>query len=153
MSGSNTVTIHGKVFVRGFTAARGFDVASGWGTIRASTFAPALALATQAAGQDASVRAAARTALTRLEHQEQLSRPAVGPGGATLLTARGFLPRHPVVLYIDDRRISTLHADGHGTVSYLITPRALRLRPGRHTVALASMLITTTGSFRVESGR
>ena len=59
VSGNNTLTMHGKVFVRGFTAAKGFDVASGWGTVRADTFAPALASATQAAHQDAAVRAQA----------------------------------------------------------------------------------------------
>src|SRR6202044_2007015 len=79
VSGNNTLIINGKVFVPGFTTARGFDVASGWGTIRASTFVPALARATQAARQDASVRAGAKTALVRLEHQEQLSRSYVGP--------------------------------------------------------------------------
>ena len=153
VAGNNTVTIHGKVFVRGFAAARGFDVASGWGTIRASTFVPALARATEDARQDALVRAEARAALLRLEHREQLSRSYVRPGGSTLLTAQGFLPRHPVTVYIDDRKVLTLHAGGHGSVSYLITPRALRLRPGQHVVALASMLITTTSSFRVGHGR
>ena len=43
VSGNNTLIIHRKVYVRGFTAAKGFDVASGWGTVRASTFVPALA--------------------------------------------------------------------------------------------------------------
>jgi subtilase family serine protease len=147
VSGNNTLTVHGKVYVRGFNAARGFDVVSGWGTIRASTFAPALARATQAAHQDAAVRAEAAAALTRLEHRVQLSRSRVGPGATTLLTAQGFLPRHPVTLYIDGRKIVTLHADGHGSVSYLIKPSALGLPPGRHVVDLASMLITTTNVF------
>jgi Subtilase family len=148
VSGNNTLFIHGRVFVRGFTAARGFDVASGWGTIRASTFAPALARATQAAHQDTSVRAQAKAALVRLEHREQLSRIQVGPGASTLLTAQGFLPRHPVTLYIDGHKIVTLHADDHGSVSYLIKPWALGLGPGRHVVDLVSMLITTTNAFR-----
>jgi subtilase family serine protease len=39
----------------GFTAARGFDVASGWGTINGN-FVPALVAATRAAQQDAAVR-------------------------------------------------------------------------------------------------
>jgi HicB_like antitoxin of bacterial toxin-antitoxin system len=122
--------------------------ASGWGTtIRASTFAPALASATQAAHQDASVRAQAKTALVRLEHQEQLSNLDIGQGATTLLTAQGFLPRHPVAVYIDGHKIMTLHADGHGSVSYLIKPSALGLPPGRHVVDLASMLITTTNTF------
>ena len=148
VSGNNTLTVHGKVLVRGFTAARGFDVASGWGTIRASTFAPALARATQAAHQDAAVRAKATAALARLEHREQLGRSRTGPGATTQLTAQGFLPWHPVTLYIDGHKITTLHADGHGSVSYLIKPTALWLRPGRHVVDLVSMLITTTSSFR-----
>jgi subtilase family serine protease len=143
VSGNNTLIINGKVYVRGFTAARGFDVASGWGTIRASTFAPALARTTQMAHQDAAVRAQARAALVRLEHQEQLSR-SVSPGATVLLTAQGFLPRHPVALYIDGHKIMTLHADNDGSVSYLIKPSALGLRPGPHVVDLVSMLITTT---------
>lgn len=147
VSGSNTVIIHGTVYVRGFTAGRGFDVASGWGTIRANTFAPALARSTEAAHQDASVRAEAKAALVRLEHHEQLSRSRVGPGATTLLTAQGFLPRHPVKMYIDGRKIVTLHADDHGSVSYVIKPSALGLRPGRHVVDLVSMLITTTNVF------
>jgi hypothetical protein len=147
VSGNNTLTKNGKVLVRGFTAAGGFDVASGWGTVRANTFAPALARATQAAHQDAFVRAEA-AALARLEHQEQLSRFHVGPGATTLLTAQGFLPGHPVTMYVDGRKIVTLHADGHGSVSCLIKPSALGLRPGRHVVDLVSMLITTTNAFR-----
>ena len=124
VSGNNTLTIHGKVFVRGFTAARGFDVASGWGTVRAAAFAPALASATQAAHQNAAVRAQARAALTRLEHREQLSTSHVGRGGTTLLTGQGFLPGHPVRLSIDGRKIVTLH-----------------------TADLVSMLTTTTNVF------
>jgi subtilase family serine protease len=148
VSGNNTVTIHGKIVVPGFTAARGFDVASGWGTITASTFAPALASATGAAHQDAAVRAEAAAALTRLEHQEQLGTSYVGPTGTTLLTGQGFLPSHPVSLYIDGRKIVTLHAGGEGSVSYQIKPSALGLQPGRHVVDLVSMLITTTNVFQ-----
>jgi subtilase family serine protease len=147
VSGDNTVTMHGRVVVPGFTAARGFDVASGWGTIRASAFAPALAGATQAAHQDAAVRAQAAAALTRLEHQEQLSTSSAGHGGTTWLTGQGFLPGHPVGLYIDGRKIVTLLADGGGSVSYPIKPSALGLRPGRHVVDLVSMLISTTNVF------
>jgi hypothetical protein len=148
VSGSNTVTIHGKVVVPGFTAARGFDVASGWGTVRASTFAPALASATQAGHQDAAVRAEAAAALTALEHQERLSTSYVEPDGVTVLAGQGFLPGHPVRLLIDGRKIVTLRADQHGSVSYVIKPSALGLRPGRHVVDLVSMLITTTAAFR-----
>jgi hypothetical protein len=51
-------------------------------------------------------------------------------------------------MYIDGRKVVTLHADGHGSVGDLIKPSALGLPPGRHVVDLASMLITTTSSFR-----
>ena len=64
-----------------------------------------------------------------------------------MLTAQGFLPGHPVTMYIDGRKIVTLHADGHGSVSYRIKPSALGLPPGRHVVDLVSMLITTTNAF------
>src|SRR6185437_5083549 len=124
-SGSNTLTIIGKVFVRGFTAARGFDVASGWGTIRANTFVPALVAATAAASQNAAVRARAATALAKLEHQVELSESHVPPGGTTLMTAQGFLPRHPVRLFIDGRKVVKLQPDEHGSVRYLIRPSEL----------------------------
>jgi subtilase family serine protease len=147
VSGNNTLYIHGKVYVSGFTAAKGFDVASGWGTVRADRFAAALADATRAAHQDAAVRAQAANALSSLEHGEQLSSSRVARGGTTLLTAQGFLPGHPVKLEIDGRKIVTLHADEHGSVSYQIKPSALGLRPGRYFVDLHSMLITTTNAF------
>ena len=50
VSGNNSVIDPktGKVLVQGFTAAPGFDVASGWGTVDASRFVPALVAATRA---------------------------------------------------------------------------------------------------------
>jgi hypothetical protein len=144
VSGDNTLHIGRQVVVRGFVAADGFDVASGWGTVMAGTFVPALVSATRAARQDAAVRAEATAELTGLEHSEQLSPLGGGRGPTTLLTGQGFLPGHPVKLDIDGRRIVTLHADGHGSVRYRFQPSALGLRAGRHVVALVSMLITTT---------
>jgi subtilase family serine protease len=146
VSGNNTLTTNGKLLVRGFTAAKGFDVASGWGTVRANTFAPALARATQAAHQNADVRAQATAALTKLEHHEQLSNSFVGQASTTLLTAQGFLPGHPVRLLIGGHEIATLHASRHGSVKYRINPATLGLPPGQHTVDLVSMLITTTNT-------
>jgi hypothetical protein len=93
------------------------------------------------------VRAQARAALTRLEHREQFSTSHVGRRGTTLLTGQGFLPGHPVRLSIDGRKIVTLHADRHGSVSYQVNPSALGLPPGLHTADLVSMLITTTNVF------
>ena len=150
VSGNNTLTIDDKVLMRGFAAANGFDVASGWGTVRANTFAPALAHATHAGHQTAALRAQATAALTRLKHREQLSNPSVGQRGTTLLTAQGFLPGHPVRLFIGGREIATLYASTHGSVRYRINPAALGLPPGQQSVDLASMLITTTNTFHYQ---
>jgi subtilase family serine protease len=149
ISGNNDVIRNGQVVVKGFAAAKGFDVASGWGTVRANTFAPALAKATAAAHQDASVRAEAATALRGLEHRVSLSTFVVSPSGATKLAARGFLPGHPVGLSIDNHKVRTLTARSDGTVTFTIRPAALHLGRGRHAISLSSMLITSTDSFRV----
>ena len=146
VSGNNSVIDPktGKVLVRGFTAAPGFDVASGWGTIDASTFVPALVAATRASDLARSARNEAGRELGRLEHDIRLS---PGSGGTTSVTSTGFLPRHPVKLAIDGTVITTLTADDHGVVSYPLNPAALGLRPGHHVLTLQGMLITTTASF------
>ncbi|HEX9623460.1 MAG TPA: S53 family peptidase [Streptosporangiaceae bacterium] len=149
VSGNNDVIRNGKVVVKGFAAAKGFDVASGWGTVRANTFAPALAKATAAAHQDATVRAQAAAALLKLEHRVALSTVVVSGSGSTKLTAQGFLAGHPVVLSIDHHKVRTLTANSKGTVRFTIRPVTLGLGRGRHKLSLSSMLITSTGSFRV----
>src|SRR5262249_58292498 len=70
VKGDNSVTTpDGKtVIVPGFTAGRGFDVASGWGALNAARFVPALAAATAASHQDQAARAQARAQLTALRH-------------------------------------------------------------------------------------
>jgi subtilase family serine protease len=148
--GNNTLYINGKAYVPGFKAAKGFDVASGWGTLRANTFVPALVRGTQAADQDGAVRAQANTALERLEHQEQLSNSNISPGGTAVVTAQGFLPGHPVRIEIDGRMITTLQADRDGSISYPIKPSALGLPAGQHVIDLLSMLITTTNIFQYQ---
>ncbi len=148
VSGNNSLVRDGQVVVRGFTAAKGFDVASGWGTIRANAFVPALVRATQAARQDAAARREAATELTTLTRRNALSSFRVPAGGTTVLTARGFLPLHPVAVFIGGRRITTLHASATGTVSFRIDPAALHLPPGRHIVKLRSMLITMVNAFK-----
>ncbi len=122
-----------KVAVKGFAAAKGFDVASGWGTVRANTFAPALVKATAAAHQDAAVRAEAIAGADQ----------ARAPGGHSaaawsaeadrrMLSAQGFLAGHPVVLAIDKHTVATLTASSNGAVHFTIKPAALGLGRGRH---------------------
>ena len=146
VSGNNSVIDPqtGQVLVQGFTAAPGFDVASGWGTVDASKFVPALVAATRASGLARSARNQASRELGRLEHSIRLS---AGSGGTTSVTSTGFLPRHPVKLAIDGTVITTLTADDHGVVSYTLNPAALGLSHGHHVLTLQGMLITTTASF------
>ncbi len=149
VSGNNSVVdpTTGQVLVQGFTAGPGFDVASGWGTIDASKFVPALVLATIASGEEVGQRLQAQAQLTQLEHNVQLSARVIGAGKTSTVTSGGFLPGHPVKLAIDGTAVTTLTAGTDGTVSYTLDPAALGLSNGHHVLTLQSMLITTTASF------
>ena len=149
VSGNNSVTdpSTGKVLVQGFTAARGFDVASGWGTVDASKFVPAL-VAAQASGLDLIAKVQAGQELSRLQHSTRLSPGNIPHGGTSAVSGTGFLPRHPVTLAIDGKAVTTLTASDQGTVSYTLDPAALGLSHGHHVLTLQGMLITTTAGFR-----
>jgi hypothetical protein len=133
--------------VTGFSAARGFDVASGWGTINASRFVPSLVAATRAEHGESSARRQAAAELSRIEHGIQLSPDVIPAGHTAYLAARGFLPGHPVGLYIDNALIRTLTASAFGSVTDTINPSTLKLPPGQHVLAMKSMLFTATRSF------
>jgi subtilase family serine protease len=149
VSGNNSAeTPDGQVLVPGFTAAPGFDVASGWGTLYAPTFVPSLVAATQASSQEAAARQSARQQLSSLETKSiSLTPPTVPPGSATYMSASGFLPGYPITLSIDDADVATLTASTLGDVTYMIDPQTLGLTPGRHTVTLRSLLIDETAHF------
>jgi subtilase family serine protease len=145
-SGSNTIKLPGtSTTVAGFSAGPGFDVASGWGTVDAAKFAPALDLATRADGNQA--RAQAQGQLRSLEHI-QLTPSVVPSGSDTYLLAGNFLPMHPVQLTVDGQLIATLTANELGDVTDMIDPATLGLTAGVHTVTLTSMLLTEEGTFR-----
>jgi len=148
VSGNNSVIdpSTGAVKVQGFTAAPGFDVASGWGTIDASKFVPAL-VAAQASGLDVLASLQAGRELGQLEHSTRLSPGNIPSGGTSSVSGTGFLPRHPVNLAIDGRAVTTLTASDTGTVSYTLDPAALGLAAGHHVLTLQGMLITTTTGF------
>jgi subtilase family serine protease len=147
--GDNSVTTHDgrTVIVRGFTAAKGFDVASGWGTINAARFVPSLAAATAASHQEQAARAQALAELTGLQHSVQLSATHIGPGGSSYLLAPNFLPGHPVNFAIDGHTVAKLTANALGDLTYMIDPSLLKLSPGKHTVSLTGMLLTETATF------
>jgi subtilase family serine protease len=148
VNGNNSVVVQGKTVVQGFTAAKGFDVATGWGTINGN-FVPSLVAATRADGQEAAARAQARAELTALEHGIQFTPDTISQGGMTYLLAGGFLPGHPVQMSIDGKAVATLKVGDLGTVTYMIAPGMLDLKPGEHTVTLGSLLLTMTGKFRI----
>ena len=133
--------------VTGFTAARGFDVASGWGTINASRFVPSLVAATRAENQEASARHQAAAQLSSIEHSIQLSPGVIPAGHEAYLLDQGFLPGHPVGLYIDNVLIRTLTASTSGYVTDTISPSRLGLFAGKHVLQLRSMLFTATRTF------
>jgi subtilase family serine protease len=146
IKGNNSVTTpDGKtVLVPGFTAAKGFDVASGWGSLNAARFVPSLAAATAATHQDQVIRAQALAQLTGLQHSVRLSAGHIGPGGTSYLLASNFLPGHPVDFAIDGHTVATLTANTLGDVTYMIDPSLLKLAPGRHKITLTGMLLTET---------
>jgi subtilase family serine protease len=148
----NDAYANGPVFVAGFTAVKGFDVASGWGTISAPKFVPALVAATRAAKQDRTTRRQAAAELSALGHAARISPTKIDSKGTAYVFASGFLPSHPVHLLIDGHAVSTLTASVLGTVTYMIDPATLSLSAGSHAVLLESMLIDVRGSFITTSG-
>ena len=142
-------TPEGTVTVPGYTAATGFDIASGWGTISAPAFVPSLVAATQAANEDETVRQEAASQLKALETGIDLSSTDIPSNGSSTLSAGNFLPGHPIKLLIDGNLITTLTASSEGTVSYVIQPSTLGLGSGAHTVKLKSMLLNQKASFTV----
>jgi subtilase family serine protease len=147
VSGNDSVVKNGTVTVPGFAAGPGFDVASGWGTVDAPTFVPSLVAATRAAGQDGSVRQQAEAELTALERGSIQLTPT--SSGNSYLLASGFLPGHPVRVYINGKSIAKLTANPLGDVTSMISPALLHLAAGQHVVVLGSMLINETASFSV----
>jgi hypothetical protein len=133
--------------VTGFTAARGFDVASGWGTINASRFVPSLVAATRAESQESAARHQAAAQLSRITRGIYLSPGVIPAGQQAYLLDQGFLPGHPVGLYIDNVLIRTLTASPSGYVTATISPWVLKLAPGQHVLQLRSMLFTASKGF------
>jgi len=147
LHGNDSVIRGGKTVVQGFTAAKGFDVATGWGTVN-GLFPASLVAQTQADHEEAAARAQAGAELSALEaHSIKLTPASIAKGSTSYLIAGGLLPGHPVPMFIDGKKVATLVAGDLGTVTYMIDPTLLKLAPGRHTITLDSMLLTMTASF------
>jgi hypothetical protein len=152
VKGNDSVIKNGKVTVPGFHATKGFDVATGWGTVNAAKFVPALVAATKAAHEARAARAQARAQLAGLERSTRLSVTNIPKGGESYLLGTNFLPLHPVTFSIDGKTIATLQANTLGDVTYMIDPSMLGLKPGKHTAQLSGMVLTTTTKFSSHSG-
>jgi hypothetical protein len=148
VKGNDNAEVDGKL-VPGFSAHKGFDVASGWGTVYAPKFVPALVAATSAADEDRALRQEAAGQLAVLRQAIRISPEGETSGEADYVEASGFIPDHPVTVTIGGRRLATVTADTLGTVTYVIRPSELGLRAGRHTIRFGSMLIAVSGSFTV----
>ena len=145
--GNDSVTSGSKTLVQGFTAAKGFDVATGWGTVNGN-FESSLVAFTKANHQEAAARNQARAQLNALETRSiRLTPGTIAKGGSSYLFAPGFLPGHPVTLLIDGKKVTTLVAGALGTVTDMVVPSQLKLAPGRHTVELESLVVNETASF------
>ncbi len=136
-SGTNTA-----FGVTGFAAAPGYDVATGWGTVDAARFVPALAAASAQAADRNALTEQAATQLAQLGLNASASPLAVASSQPTTITARGFLPGHPVTIASDHRVIATVTADGAGQISYALTPRAVGLSPGLRSLVLTGLLLS-----------
>jgi subtilase family serine protease len=130
--------------VTGFSAGAGYDVATGWGTIDAGRFVPALAAASaHAADRDTLTRQAA-TQLAQLSLNASASPVIVARSHSVTITGHGFLPGHPVTITSGHRVIATVSADKTGQVSYQLTPQAAGLSPGLRAIGLNGLLLSQT---------
>ena len=128
--------------VTGFTAAPGYDVASGWGTINAATFVPALARAATTSPVRSLLTTSAQKQLAALSSTATAT-PAQAPvTGSVTVTARGFLPAHPVTVSTGGAALAKVTADAAGNVTYTLVPSAQHLTAGQHTITLTGLLLT-----------
>ena len=130
--------------VTGFAAGPGYDVATGWGTVDAARFVPALASAAATAPDRDALTVAAYDELATVTHSAFAGPSSIERTQPRTITARGFLPGHPVRVAVGPVPVATVMADGQGQVTWSATPRSLGLAPGAHVVTLTGMLLTQT---------
>lgn len=135
--------------VTGYSAGPGFDVATGWGTIDADVFVPALASAMAHQPKSGTLLQLAKNELNALEQSGKVEPSVVGATGTLAVTSSGFLPEHPVTVSVDGKRVETVYANGSADLSFNVALTTLGLRTGKHKLELKGMLLTQTISFQV----
>jgi subtilase family serine protease len=146
-SGNNSFVRNG-IDVPGYSAAPGYDVATGWGTIDAQRFVPALAKATR----DNAMPHQAAKELARLQGALTIT-PShrLAPTATIDVTDTGFLPGHPVTISLDGTSLATVTADTSGNWSYSFTAQQKGLASGTHTLSVSSMLLQQSTTFSITS--
>ncbi len=132
--------------IPGYAATKGYDVASGWGTVNAARFVPALA----SAAQSNPMTQEAVDALAPFQQTLELAPSStVAPTAPLDITSQGFLPDHPVTLSVDGTALATVTADTSGNITYAFRPQDKQLAPGQHTLTVHSLLLDQTATFNV----
>jgi hypothetical protein len=135
--------------VTGYTAGPGYDIATGWGTVNAGTFVPALADAMAHLPWANSLGQLAQQDLDQLEQTGRATPSLVSAAGTLTVTSTGFLPEHPVTVSVDGKQVETVYADGTADLDFTLPLASLRLRPGSHSIELGGMLLSQTIPFVV----
>jgi subtilase family serine protease len=135
--------------VTGYSAGPGYDIATGWGTVNAGSFVPALAQAVSQVPQNGSTQQEAEQDLTALETTGHVSPSIDKPTDSLTVTSTGFLPEHPVTVSVDSQQVSTVDADGNADLDFTLPLASLGLQPGPHTIELQGMLLSQNIPFTV----
>ncbi len=136
-SGNNT-----EGSIPGYTAGPGYDVASGWGTVDASIFVPALVKNADDDSHGGKLGRDASKALTAMEDTLSITPSHTLSSTATLLvTSTGFLPGHPVTISVDGTALTTVTADTSGNITYSFTAAKAGIAAGDHQISIHSMLL------------
>ena len=134
--------------IPGYTAGPGYDVASGWGTVDASLFVPALAKVSR----DNPMPREAAERLAAMEHTMSLTPSStVAAANPIDIMSSGFLPDHPVMISVDGAPMTTVTADTSGNITFAFIPAVKGFAVGRHTVSITSMLLDQSRTFNVTS--
>ena len=142
-------------YVDGYSTAKGYDIASGWGTVNAPNFVPALVRTINSEAGGATPADWARNQLHRLQTQQTTVSAA---GGVTTVTGKGFIPGStpngttirdgfgvfPAIPGQYQTQCGTLAWIGKGTCGPFVDPNATT--PGQHWDTVTAQVTGPGGS-------
>lgn len=131
----------------GYTAGPGYDIASGWGTVYAPAFVPALAAAITA--QDAAKQTPAqqaRAALSALERKIAVNHSRVTAGQRVTITGVGFIPGATKPgMELVHQKISRVSGSGASPWDAITASVSPRIPSGRISPAAGDLTGTAEG--------